>query len=108
MGLKNKILATYKLHKSFCFFFAMEVWHATYNNHKEGNCADKCMETVNVDAINRKISKLDKKLDSVVEYLDDITMTPEEYSEYIAAEKAHSKGEHKNWKTAEELLKEEN
>ncbi len=85
----------------------MEVWHATYNNHKKGNCADKCMETVNVDAINRKISKLDKKLDSVVEYLDDITMTPEEYSEYIAAEKAHSKGEHKNWKTVEDLLKEE-
>jgi hypothetical protein len=45
-----------------------------------------------VDAINKKISKLDKKLDSVVEYLEDVTITPEEYSEYMAAQDAHKKG----------------
>jgi endonuclease-3 len=34
-------------------------------------------------------------------------MSREEYSEYLKAEKAYKKGEHKKWKTAEELLKEE-
>jgi hypothetical protein len=62
------------------------------------------MENVNVDSINKRISRLDKKLDIIVGYLEDITMTPREYAEYLKVQKAHEKGEHRKWKTAASLL----
>ncbi len=60
------------------------------------------MQNVN---INKKFTEIDKKLDYIIEHLDDLIMTPEEYVKYLEAEKIHSSGEHKKLKTIDDLMR---
>ncbi len=65
---------------------------------------------VNLSVLSKRISKLEKKMDgglnAIMAYLEDIIMTPEEYTRYADAQKAYSKREHKKWKSPKALLKE--
>jgi len=59
---------------------------------------------ISLNAIGKKLARLDKKMDDIMAYLEDISMTPEEHEKYAKAEGAYAKGKHRKWKTPEALL----
>ena len=61
------------------------------------------MDTIN---LNKRFEKLEKKVDRLMNLVEDLAITPQQYAKAMKVKRAVNKGTHKKWKTIEQALAE--
>ncbi len=61
------------------------------------------MDTIN---LNKRFEKLERKVDRLIDLVEDLTLTPQQYAKAMKVKRAVGKGAHKRWKTVEQVLAE--
>ncbi len=66
------------------------------------------MSGANINLIEKRLERLEKKIDVVTSFIEDVTMTKAQHKRYLSALAAIRSGKAKKWVRAEDFYKELN